>query len=98
MTSLCVNCNLIWYSFVKMKARNVLYYSCYWLQVLDPDKRLGCDEAGGFEILKAHEFFKNIDWDHLHKLKPPALVPYLPATSSNPEQCWSTMKVCTVDA
>lgn len=48
---------------------------------------------GGFEKLKAHEFFKGIDWDHLDTTKPPALVPYLPATASNPEHCWSTMKV-----
>ncbi|XP_045212231.1 3-phosphoinositide-dependent protein kinase 1-like [Mercenaria mercenaria] len=62
------------------------------LLVLDPDKRLGSDEMGGFEKLKAHEFFKGIDWDHLEEVKPPALVPYLPATASNPEHCWSTMK------
>ena len=62
-------------------------------QVLEPDKRLGSDEMGGFEKLKEHEFFKGIDWDHLEEIKPPALVPYLPATASNPEHCWSTMKV-----
>ena len=63
------------------------------LQVLDPDKRLGCDEMGGFEKLKSHAFFKDIDWSHLEELTPPPLVPYLPANSSNPEQCWSTQKV-----
>lgn len=62
------------------------------LLVLEPDRRLGSDEMGGFENLKAHEFFKDIDWDHLETTTPPALVPYLPATASNPEHCWSTMK------
>lgn len=61
--------------------------------MLEPDKRLGCDELGGFKKLKSHEFFNGINWDHIEETKPPELVPYLPATSSNPEQCWSTMKV-----
>ncbi|KAL4239246.1 3-phosphoinositide dependent protein kinase-1 [Mactra antiquata] len=62
------------------------------LLVLDPDKRLGSDEMGGFDALKSHDFFTGIDWDHLEETKPPELVPYLPATASNPQQCWSTMK------
>ncbi|XP_060581440.1 3-phosphoinositide-dependent protein kinase 1-like [Ruditapes philippinarum] len=62
------------------------------LLVLEPDKRLGSDEMGGFEKLKGHEFFTGIDWDHIEEVQPPALVPYLPATTSNPEHCWSTMK------
>lgn len=61
--------------------------------MLEPDKRLGSDEMGGFEKLKGHPFFEGIDWENLENLKPPELVPYLPATSSNPESCWSTMKV-----
>jgi len=29
--------------------------------VLDPTKRLGCDECGGFPSLKSHEFYEGID-------------------------------------
>ena len=65
----------------------------YLTQVLEPDKRLGSEETGGFEKLKSHPFFKGINWENLENTKPPELVPYLPATSSNPESCWSTMKV-----
>lgn len=67
------------------------------LLVLDPTQRLGSDETGGFEQLEAHKFFKGIDWEHIHEQKPPALVPYLPATASNPEHCWSTMKTGLTD-
>ncbi|XP_052772513.1 3-phosphoinositide-dependent protein kinase 1-like isoform X2 [Mya arenaria] len=62
------------------------------LLVLEPDKRLGSDETGGFEHLKGHGLFKGVDWDNIETSKPPELVPYLPATASNPESCWSTMK------
>lgn len=62
------------------------------LLVLDPAKRLGSDETGGFKMLMAHPFFAGVDWDHLHETAPPTLVPYLPATLSNPEPCWSTFK------
>lgn len=67
------------------------------LLVIEPTKRLGSDEMGGFEKLKQHEFFKGIDWEHIHEQKPPSLVPYLPATASNPENCWSTMKTGLTD-
>lgn len=62
------------------------------LLVLDPDKRLGCEVMGGFEPLKTHPFFKGINFETLETMTPPRLVPYLPATASNPEQCWSTLK------
>lgn len=62
------------------------------LLVIEPDKRLGSDEMGGFQQLKLHPFFSGIDWDQIETSKPPKLVPYLPGTSSNPESCWSTMK------
>ncbi|XP_070580796.1 3-phosphoinositide-dependent protein kinase 1-like isoform X2 [Ptychodera flava] len=47
------------------------------LLVLEPTKRLGCDELGGYPPLKAHEFFKGIDWGNLDKQTPPVLKPYL---------------------
>lgn len=56
---------------------------------IEPSQRLGCPELGGYEKLKSHEFFKGIDWEHLHEQKPPDMLPYLPANSANPEPCWS---------
>ena len=44
----------------------------------DPDKRLGTD---GIEKIKAHPFFKNIDWEAIlqKKIKPP----FIPRISSD---------------
>ncbi|XP_033096287.1 3-phosphoinositide-dependent protein kinase 1-like isoform X2 [Anneissia japonica] len=46
------------------------------LLVIDPKKRLGCDECGGYPKLKAHPFFQGVDWDNIHKQTPPALKPF----------------------
>ncbi|KAK3091128.1 hypothetical protein FSP39_017304 [Pinctada imbricata] len=59
------------------------------LLVINPEGRLGCEEMGGYEPLKSHPFFVEIDWEHIHEQKPPELMPFLPATSSNPENIWS---------
>lgn len=65
----------------------------YNFQVLDPTKRLGCPEVGGFGPLKNHPFFEGIIWDQLWEQDPPDLLPYLPATPSNPSM-WSNYRVC----
>lgn len=36
---------------------------------------------GGYKVLKSHVFFKDVNWDNLHKEQPPKLLPYLPAIS-----------------
>ncbi|KAL5019256.1 hypothetical protein ScPMuIL_004978 [Solemya velum] len=59
---------------------------------LDPEKRLGCPEMGGYGPLKGHPFFKNVNWDSLPDETAPDLLPYLPATSSNPENIWSSYR------
>lgn len=59
------------------------------LIVIEPTQRLGCEELGGIEKLKSHPFFEGIDWAHLSVSKPPELLPYLPATTDNPDQLWS---------
>lgn len=64
------------------------------LLVLDPEQRLGCEEMGGFEKLKSHPFYEGIDFEHIHEQKPPPLIPFLPATSTNPENIWSNYRVC----
>lgn len=49
------------------------------LIILDPKERLGCEEKGGYEHLKAHEFLKEIDFDNLWNTTPPKLKLYLPS-------------------
>lgn len=66
------------------------------LLVLDPEQRLGCEEMGGFEKLKSHPFYEGIDFEHIHEQKPPPLIPFLPATSTNPENIWSNYRVCSM--
>uniref|UniRef100_A0A8C9WMB7 3-phosphoinositide-dependent protein kinase 1 n=1 Tax=Scleropages formosus TaxID=113540 RepID=A0A8C9WMB7_SCLFO len=55
---------------------------------LDPTKRLGCEEMGGYNPLKAHPFFESITWENLHLQTPPKLTPYLPAMSEDDEDCY----------
>lgn len=45
------------------------------LLVIDPSKRLGCDECGGYPALKAHPFLEGVDWENLHEQKAPVLKP-----------------------
>ncbi|KAK3741913.1 hypothetical protein QZH41_010033, partial [Actinostola sp. cb2023] len=65
--------------------------------VLDPTKRLGCEESGGFEALKTHSFFEGINWQELPSTKPPELLPYLPPTSSDGEEHRSKYKANVTD-
>ncbi|KAM9305193.1 3-phosphoinositide-dependent protein kinase 1 [Gastrophryne carolinensis] len=55
------------------------------LLVLDPTKRLGCEEFGGFGPLKAQPFFDGITWQDLHLQTPPKLTAYLPAMAEDDE-------------
>ncbi|XP_033630111.1 3-phosphoinositide-dependent protein kinase 1-like isoform X1 [Asterias rubens] len=45
------------------------------LLVLDPLKRIGCEDCGGFPELKAHPFFEGTKWDNICNETPPALKP-----------------------
>lgn len=58
------------------------------LLVLEATKRLGCEEMGGYEPLKAHSFFENLKWENLHNQTPPKLTAYLPAMSEDDEDCY----------
>uniref|UniRef100_A0A8C6PMC6 3-phosphoinositide-dependent protein kinase 1 n=1 Tax=Nothobranchius furzeri TaxID=105023 RepID=A0A8C6PMC6_NOTFU len=55
---------------------------------LDPSKRLGCEEMGGYGPLQHHPFFDTISWSDLHLQTPPKLTPYLPAMSEDDEDCY----------
>ncbi|XP_043957611.1 3-phosphoinositide-dependent protein kinase 1-like isoform X3 [Gambusia affinis] len=55
---------------------------------LDPSKRLGCEEMGGYDPLRQHPFFDTISWSDLHLQTPPKLTPYLPAMSEDDEDCY----------
>ena len=54
---------------------------CLPVQMLDPAKRLGCDQQGGYTPLKDHTFFDDIDWENIPSQTPPKLLPYLPSQS-----------------
>lgn len=43
------------------------------------------DRDGSYESLKAHPFFKTIDWEQLPSQTPPPIYPYLPSTPGNEE-------------
>ena len=59
-----------------------MYYCILILfQVLDPAKRLGCDQMGGYQPLKDHVFLTGVDWETVPQQTPPKLLPYLPAKS-----------------
>lgn len=60
-------------------------------QSLDPSKRLGCEEMGGYDPLKQHPFFDTISWSDLHLQTPPKLTPYLPAMSEDDEDCYGNV-------
>ncbi|XP_059172685.1 3-phosphoinositide-dependent protein kinase 1-like [Physella acuta] len=55
------------------------------LLVLEPTERLGMIQPDGMKGLKNHPFFEGINWESLPDTAPPRLMPYLPATASNPE-------------
>ncbi|XP_078096475.1 3-phosphoinositide-dependent protein kinase 1-like [Mustelus asterias] len=58
------------------------------LLVSEHTKRLGCEELGGYGLLKAHPFFEPIAWENLHLQIPPKLTAYLPAMSEDDEDCY----------
>ncbi|KAA0704467.1 3-phosphoinositide-dependent protein kinase 1 [Triplophysa tibetana] len=55
---------------------------------LDPCKRIGCEEMGGYGPLKSHPFFETVGWDDVHLQTPPKLTAYLPAMSEDDEDCY----------
>ncbi|XP_043567580.1 3-phosphoinositide-dependent protein kinase 1-like isoform X2 [Chiloscyllium plagiosum] len=58
------------------------------LLVFEHTKRLGCEEMGGYGLLKAHSFFEPVAWENLHLQIPPKLTAYLPAMSEDDEDCY----------
>lgn len=63
------------------------------LLVLDYAQRLGCEELGGYEKLKSHMFYKEIQWDTLAEQEPPKLLPYLPSKSADGEDLGSNYDI-----
>ncbi|XP_026056457.1 3-phosphoinositide-dependent protein kinase 1-like [Carassius auratus] len=55
---------------------------------LEPCKRIGCEEMGGYGPLKSHPFFETVGWDDIHLQTPPKLTAYLPAMSEDDEDCY----------
>ncbi|XP_038675766.1 3-phosphoinositide-dependent protein kinase 1-like isoform X2 [Scyliorhinus canicula] len=58
------------------------------LLVFEHTKRLGCEELGGYGLLKGHPFFEPVAWENLHLQIPPKLTAYLPAMSEDDEDCY----------
>lgn len=67
---------------------------CFFVfpQSLDPSKRIGCEEMGGYDPLKQHPFYDTISWSDLHIQTPPKLTPYLPAMSEDDEDCYGNVR------
>ena len=63
------------------------------LQVLDSSKRLGCDQMGGYDSLKEHVFFEDIEWDTIPDQTPPKLMPYLPSNTKGEQGLRSEINV-----
>ena len=64
----------------------------FFPQSLDPSKRIGCEEMGGYDPLRRHPFFDIISWSDLHLQTPPKLTPYLPAMSEDDEDCYGNVR------
>ncbi|KAJ2403280.1 serine/threonine protein kinase [Coemansia sp. RSA 2559] len=52
--------------------------------VLEPEKRLGATQRGGFRELKEHAFFNGFEWDGLASRTPPAMAGAPPAVPPKP--------------
>lgn len=57
------------------------------LLVLDPKQRLGANDppGEGYPSIRAHPFFRGIDFEKLSENIPPPIYPYLPGTSEHEE-------------
>ncbi|XP_023245636.1 3-phosphoinositide-dependent protein kinase 1 isoform X2 [Copidosoma floridanum] len=57
------------------------------LLVLEPSERLGANDVqdSSYPSIRAHLFFKGVDFETLHEQRPPPIYPYLPGTSENEE-------------
>lgn len=62
-------------------------------QVSEPSKRLGCEEMGGYNPLRAHVFFESISWENLHLQTPPKLNAYLPAMAEDEEEFYGNVSI-----
>lgn len=60
-------------------------------QSLEPCKRIGCDEMGGYGPLRSHPFFETVSWHDVHLRTPPKLTAYLPAMSEDDEDCYGNV-------
>lgn len=67
-------------------------FHLFFPQSLDPSKRIGCEEMGGYDPLRRHPFFDIISWSDLHLQTPPKLTPYLPAMSEDDEDCYGNVR------
>lgn len=70
-----------------------MIYFFLLFQCPDPTKRLGCEEMGGYNPLRAHAFFESISWENLHLQTPPKLTPYLPAMAEDEEEYYGNVSM-----
>ncbi|XP_065899379.1 3-phosphoinositide-dependent protein kinase 1-like [Dysidea avara] len=61
--------------------------------ILAPDKRIGCEQMGGYQPLKTHKFYTGIDWAKLPETQPPQILPYLPAKSKDDQALTSDYNI-----
>lgn len=55
------------------------------LLVIDPDERLGSNDAKRYTSIRSHPFYDGLDFDTLHTTNPPPIYPYLPGNSESQE-------------
>lgn len=46
--------------------------------MLEGDDRLGARDRNSYSSIRNHSLFADLDFDNLHELTPPEIVPFLP--------------------
>lgn len=82
-------------TFKKIKALDFTVPEGFWptakslvesILVLDPGSRLGSAQSGGISNIKAHPFWKALEWSSLHLTPPPPLQAYVPAMQGHEDE------------
>ena len=58
----------------------LIYYFLFSfvLQAIESDNRLGAKDKGGYPSIRSHPLFVKMDFESLHLLTPPKILPFMP--------------------